>query len=162
VVEHVTTFTLCKLSNSDSHTRLFLLQQRYIMCYLLSAFTQMLHLSAFLNRGDQFARISATSGWGADALAPDNNTRPSWTEQVNHIASITGYKFKYALDSRWDQGKLGQYFASYAEKKLIAYFLDRDAFMPQDREPDQKLEGLILEVEDSLAEGKHLFRARGC
>jgi len=115
--------------------------------------------AAVLDRGEQFARISATSGWGADALPLNSKTRLSWTEQVYYIASIIGHKFKYAPDSRWDQGKPGQYFASHAEKKLIAYLLDRHTFMPQDKEPDQKLEGSILEAEDSLAEGKHLFAA---
>ena len=61
-----------------------------------------------------------------------------------------------APDPGWDQGKPGQHFASHAEKKLIAYFIDKHVFMPQDREPDQKLEDSILEAEDSLTEGKYL------
>ncbi|KAJ6282174.1 hypothetical protein J3E71DRAFT_174259 [Bipolaris maydis] len=95
--------------------------------------------AAVLDRGNQFARISATSGWGTDALPLNDNTRPTWIEQVYCIASI--------------------YFSSHAEKKLIAYFIDRHVFMPQDREPDQKLTRSILEAEASLDEGKHLFVA---
>lgn len=49
----------------------------------------------------------------------------------------------------------GQYFATHAEKKLIAYFIDRHVFMLRDREPNQELEDSILEVEDSLEEGEH-------
>lgn len=111
--------------------------------------------AAILDRGNQFARISATSGWGADALPANDKTRPSWTEQVYYIASIIGHDLKDAPDPRWDQGKPGQYFASHAEKKLIAYFIDRHVFMPQDKEADQGLEDSILGVEKSLAEGKH-------
>ena len=110
--------------------------------------------AAVLNRGDQFARISATSGWGADALPLNYKTKPHWIEQVYYIASTIDYKFQDAPDPGQDQGNSGQYFASHAEKKLIAYFIDRHVFMPQDREPDQKLEDSILEAEHSLAEGK--------
>ncbi|EUC41139.1 hypothetical protein COCMIDRAFT_40654 [Bipolaris oryzae ATCC 44560] len=95
--------------------------------------------AAVLDRGDQFARISATSGWAPGALPPDDRSRLRWIEQVYCIASI--------------------YFASHAEKKLIAYFIDRHVFMPQDTEPDQKLERSILKAEASLEEGKHLFLA---
>jgi hypothetical protein len=111
--------------------------------------------AAVLDRGDQFARISATSGWGADALPLNYKTGPHWIEQVYYIASTIGHKFQDAQDPGWDQGRPGQYFASHTEKKLIAYFIDRHVFMPQDREPDQKLEDSILEVEETLAEGKH-------
>lgn len=111
--------------------------------------------AAVLDRGNQFARISATSGWGADALPENYKTGPHWIDQVYYIAFTIGHKFQDAPYPHWDQGKPGQYFASHAEKKLIAYFIDRHVFMPQDREPDQKLEDSILEVEDSLAEAKH-------
>lgn len=111
--------------------------------------------AAILDRGDQFARIAATSGWGADALPLNNTTGPHWVKQVYYIASTIGHEFRDTPDPRWDQGKPGQYFASHAEKKLIAYFIDKHVFMPQDREPDQRLEDSIIEVEDLLAEGKH-------
>lgn len=112
--------------------------------------------AAVLSRGDQFPRISATSGWGADALPLNHKTRPQWIEQVYHIASTVDHKLQDAPDPGWDQGKPGQYFASHAEKKLIAYFIEKHVFMPQDREPDQNLEESILEVDNSLAEGKYL------
>ena len=112
--------------------------------------------AAVLDRGDQFPRISATSGWGADALPLNYKTRPQWIEQVYYIASTVDYKLQDAPDPACDQGKPAQYFASHAEKKLIAYFIDKHVFTPQDREPDQKLEDSILEAEDSLAEGRYL------
>lgn len=116
--------------------------------------------ATILDRGDQFARIAATSGWGSDALPLNNKTGPHWIEQVYYIASTIGHEFQNAPDPGWDQGKPGQYFASHAEKKLIAYFIDRHVFMPQDREPDQKLEDTIVEVEDLLAEENHSSVAR--
>ncbi|QYT00594.1 Ankyrin repeat protein [Trichoderma simmonsii] len=109
--------------------------------------------AAVLHRGSQFARISATSGWGIDALPPNVRGMPSWTEQVYYIASTIGHRFEQT--SR-DQGKPGQFYACHAEKKLIAYFLDKHVFLPKDRQPDQTLEDSILEVETSLQEGKHL------
>ena len=112
--------------------------------------------AAVLDRGDQFPRISAISGWGADALPLNHKTRPQWIEQVYYIASTVDHKLQDAPDPGWDQGKPGQFFASHAEKKLIAYFIEKHVFMPQDREPDQKLEDSILEAENSLAEGKYL------
>ncbi len=111
--------------------------------------------AAVLDRGDQFARISATSGWGADALPLNYKTRPHWIEQVCYIASTIHYKFQDAPDPGWDQGKPGQYFASHAEKKLIAYFIDKHVFMPRDREPNQDLDDSILKVRKSLVEERY-------
>ncbi|KAK0759737.1 hypothetical protein N5P37_007925 [Trichoderma harzianum] len=112
--------------------------------------------AAVLDRGDQFARISATSGWGVGSLPPNDKDMPSWTEQVYYIASIIGHRFEEPQYLSRDQGKPGQYYACHSEKKLIAYFLDKHVFLPKDRQPDQTLEDSILEVETSLQEGKQL------
>lgn len=45
--------------------------------------------AAVLDRGEQFARISATRGWVADALPPDDKTMPTWINRVYYIASTT-------------------------------------------------------------------------
>ncbi|KAM6484457.1 hypothetical protein HDV62DRAFT_298969 [Trichoderma sp. SZMC 28011] len=108
--------------------------------------------AAVLDRGDQFARISATSGWGVNSLPPNDKDMPSWTEQVYYIASTIGHRFE---ETNWDQGKPGQFHACHAEKKLIAYFLDKHVFLPKDRQPDEALENSIHEVETSLEKGKH-------
>ncbi|KAL7784521.1 hypothetical protein V8C43DRAFT_166666 [Trichoderma afarasin] len=112
--------------------------------------------AAVLDRGGQFARISATSGWGVGSLPPNDKDMPSWTEQVYYIASIIGHRFEEPQDLSWDQGKPGQFYACHSEKKLIAYFLYKHVFLPKDRQPDQTLEDSILEVETSLQEGKQL------
>lgn len=61
--------------------------------------------AAVLDRGDQFPRISATSGWGADALPLNYKTRPQWIEQVFYYIAST--KLQDALDPDLDQGKPG-------------------------------------------------------
>lgn len=93
--------------------------------------------------------------WSADGLPLNYKTGPHWIKQVYYIAFIVGHKFQDAPVSGWDQSNSGQFLVSHSEKKLIAYFIDRHIFMPQDREPNQKLENSILEAENSLAEGKH-------
>lgn len=116
--------------------------------------------AAVLDRGDQFARISATSGWGADALPLNCETRPHWIEQVYYIASTVGHRLQTAPDPSWDWGKPGQYFASHAEKKLIAYFIDKHVFVSRDKESDQVLEASILEAENSCR-GEAVVRGLG-
>lgn len=125
---------------------------------------QIAKTAAILDRGGQFARIEATSGWVIDALPPNEKSRPQWIERVHYIASVIGHTFQNAPKSAWDHGKPGQYFASHAEKKLIAYFIDRHLFTPQDKKPDLNLENSISRVENLLEEGKHLSVAwaRAC
>ncbi|KAF2020005.1 hypothetical protein BU24DRAFT_448374 [Aaosphaeria arxii CBS 175.79] len=113
--------------------------------------------AAVLDRGGQFKQISATSGWGVDALPPSPTNRPHWVEQVYHIASVVGHVLPDAPNPDWDQDRSGQYYASHAEKKLIAYFIERHVFLPQDRQPDRNLEDSIIEIEDIIAEGEDSF-----
>lgn len=122
-----------------------------IRSYLVPRITK---TAAILDRGDQFACIGATSGWGADALHSNKKIESYLIKQSFYIASIISHAFQDAPDPGWDQGKPGQYFASHAKKKLIAYFMNRHLFLPQNKEPDQNLEYSILEVEDSFIKGK--------
>lgn len=108
--------------------------------------------AAVLDRGDQFTRIHATSGWAEDALPLNEKTRPTWVEHVYYIASEIGHKFQAASDSRMDQGTPGKFYACHAEKKLIAYFIDRHLFLRHDKEPDSNLGYTIRDAEDSLEE----------
>jgi hypothetical protein len=55
----------------------------------------------------------------------------------------------------YDQGKIGRYLAFHAKKKLIAYFIDRHVFLPQDREPNLQLEASIDEVQNLFAAKEH-------
>lgn len=108
--------------------------------------------AAVLDRGDQFVRISATSGWAVDALPLNDTARPTWIDHVYYIASIVGHELNNAPNPRWDQGRPGQFDACHAEKKLIAYFIDRHLFLPRDRECDLALEYSIQEAKNSLVE----------
>lgn len=106
--------------------------------------------AAVLDRGDQFVRISATSGWAVDALPLNDKARPTWIDHVYYIASIVGHELQDAPNPRLDQGRPGQFYACHAEKKLIAYFIDRHLFLPRDRECDLALEYSIQEAKKSL------------
>ncbi|KAL8832503.1 MAG: hypothetical protein Q9191_000230 [Dirinaria sp. TL-2023a] len=110
--------------------------------------------AAVLDREVQFDPIGAISDWGIDALPPNKKTESYWIKQVFYIAFIIDHAFQDASDPSCDQDIPEQYFASHAEKKLIAYFMNRHVFLSQDKESDQNLKDSILEVEDSLIEGK--------
>lgn len=111
--------------------------------------------AAVLDRGDQFVRIFATSGWAADVLPLNDKARPTWIDHVYYIASIVHHEIQDAPNSRMDQGRPGQFYACHAEKKLIAYFIDRHLFLRRDRERDLPLEDSIQEAENSLAEMRY-------
>ncbi|KAI1817705.1 hypothetical protein GGS20DRAFT_599287 [Poronia punctata] len=84
--------------------------------------------AAYLDRGDQFRRVF-------------------------YIASTIGHELE---SSCWDAGTPGKYYACHAEKKLVAYFIDRHVFLPQDEEPNEELENSIWEKEAELEQGKGL------
>ncbi|KAI1139099.1 hypothetical protein F5Y05DRAFT_338702 [Hypoxylon sp. FL0543] len=111
--------------------------------------------AAVLDRVGPFTRITATSGWGANSLPPKSKLGPDWIEQVCYIASEIGHQFQDAPDPGWDQGRHGRFYASHAEKKLIAYFMDKHVFMPQDKKPDKKLGDSILKGEAFLEKEKN-------
>lgn len=118
---------------------------------------QITKTAALLDRGDQFARVSATSGWGRDALPVNRAMERNWVEQVDYIACIVGHTFQPAPSPEFDHGTPGKYYASHAEKKLIAYFLDKHVFLPEDRSPHQALGESIDALEDSAREARELF-----
>ncbi|KAI0449298.1 hypothetical protein F5B21DRAFT_494778 [Xylaria acuta] len=112
--------------------------------------------AADLDRGTQFPRITATSGWGPDARPPDRASAPTWTEQVFNIASVVDHRLEEAGNSTWDQGKPGQFNASHAEKKLIAFFIDKHVFTPEDQDPNEALEESIYGAQDLLGQCQEL------
>jgi hypothetical protein len=112
--------------------------------------------AAILDRGDQFARVSATSGWGSDALPVNRAMGRKWVEQVDYIARVVGHTFEPPPSREFDHGTPGKYYSSHAEKKLIAYFLDKHIFLPEDESPDQALGESIDALDDSLREGRDL------
>ncbi|KAH6956206.1 hypothetical protein DER45DRAFT_614173 [Fusarium avenaceum] len=116
--------------------------------------------AAMLDRGNQFARVPATSGWRRDALPKNRAMGRNWDEQVDYIARIVGHTFLPTMSREFDRGRPGKYYASHAEKKLIAYFLDKHVFLPEDENPDHALGESIEALDEALCEAKDLFATR--
>ncbi|KAM0190677.1 hypothetical protein ACHAPI_009349 [Fusarium lateritium] len=119
--------------------------------------TRIFKTAAILDRGDQFARVSATSGWGRVALPMNRTMGRDWVEQVDYIARIIGHTFQPPPSPEHDHGTPGKYHASHAEKKLIAYFIDKHVFLPEDQSPDQALKESIDALDNSVCKAKDLF-----
>lgn len=111
---------------------------------------------AELYRGDQFAVISAISGWSPDALPGNEEGALPWVDQVFYLASVVGHQFE---PSDYDQGKHGRFSACHAEKKLIAYFIDKHVFTPKDRHPNGKLRERISNLEGLLRRARSDYPA---
>lgn len=103
--------------------------------------------AAFLMRGAIFPHIHATSGWGSDALPQNTRSGPTWIDLVYELAEVIGHELP--ADNR-DQGRSGQYFACHAEKKLMAYLIEKHYFWEWDTELDPELEKLIEEQENTV------------
>jgi len=88
------------------------------------------------------------SGWSHPETPSIRVSGRDRTDEVIRIAAEVGHIL--TPDSRKDQGFPGRFHASHTEKQLIAYFIDRHVFLPQDRVPRRELETWIRDVEDQL------------
>ncbi|KAI6306644.1 hypothetical protein MCOR30_011750 [Pyricularia oryzae] len=92
-------------------------------------------------RGHDFPVKAAMSGWasvesGAVAQGVHLIDGRDYTSAVFELCKVVGHK----LDSHdYDQGKAGQFYASHAEKQLVAYFVDRHLFLSADPQHDRLL-----------------------
>lgn len=84
------------------------------------------------------------SGWSHNASLRISGRQ--WTEEVFYISSLVGHTL--TCNKQSDQGQPGKYYASHAEKQLIAYFIDYHAFLPRDTVPISELEAEIESVHD--------------
>lgn len=117
---------------------------------------------AVLERGNPFPTIAAMSGWGhSDCLSARVSGR-DWTGKVLELAAIVSHNL--AANSKKDQGIPGQFQASHAEKQLIAYFLDRHVFLPEDTTLDPRFDAEIARLASEIIDmvtkhpvPKHLF-----
>ncbi|KAJ5165925.1 hypothetical protein N7492_006221 [Penicillium capsulatum] len=82
------------------------------------------------------------SGWAHSEWLPIRVSGRNWTEKVLKLASIVGHEL--AVDAEKDRGVIGQFQASHAEKQLIAYFIDRHDFLPEDKALDPRFD---IEIE---------------
>jgi len=103
---------------------------------------------AMLERGGQYPTIAAMSGWGHEEWPSVRVNGKDWTSKVMRVAKEVGYNL--SQDSERDRGYPGRFFASHAEKQLIAYFIDRHVFLPQERVPTQEIQAGIRDVDDQL------------
>ncbi|KAL5043242.1 DYW family of nucleic acid deaminases-domain-containing protein [Aspergillus fruticulosus] len=89
-----------------------------------------------------FPPITSMSGWAHDQGRYLADRVMKLSDLVGHTLPVHDY----------DQGQPGRFYASHAEKQLIAYFIDRHVFLPEDKNPsqqfDEKIGHLELEIHD--------------
>lgn len=105
---------------------------------------------AVLERGHSFPTMAAMSGWAHGHWPSVRVSGTDWTEMVINVAAIVGHTL--TADLKKDQGIHGRFQASHAEKQLIAYFLDRHVFLPEDEVPDPRFEYAIESLEIEMDE----------
>jgi len=77
---------------------------------------------ASLERPWTFPSVAAMSGWSHEDTRVTVSGK-EWTNEVMRISSIVGHRLQQ--EKQRDQGKEGRYFATHAEKQLVAYFIDK-------------------------------------
>ena len=105
---------------------------------------------ARLERGGSFPTVAAMSGWSHSEWHSVRISGRDWTDEVMRIADVVGHTL--AADTGRDRGVPGQYHACHAEKQLIAYFIDRHVFLPQDQAPDTEIKFSIERLRDELVD----------
>jgi hypothetical protein len=86
---------------------------------------------ASLQRSSNFPSVAAISGWGHGETKVTVSGK-EWTAEGMRISSTVGHQLQ--MEERRDQGKEGQYFASHAEKQLIAYFISKHVLIETEDE----------------------------
>lgn len=91
-----------------------------------------------LYRGSQLPCIAAMSGWGYQDLQQRNIqiAGKDWTNEVRRLCDTVGHRL--APKHPEDQGMPGQFNACHAEKHLIAFFVHRHLFLPDEVGKDTK------------------------
>ena len=77
---------------------------------------------ASLQRPSKYPSIAAMSGWSHGETKVTISGR-EWTDEIRRISRIVGHELP--IDQHRDQGVKGHFFASHAEKQLIAYFISK-------------------------------------
>jgi hypothetical protein len=72
--------------------------------------------------------VSAASGWRTDFAIENVLDNRRWRDRVLELCQLIGYILP---ETDWDEaGKPGSYYASHAEKKLVAYYIDEHVPLP--------------------------------
>lgn len=94
---------------------------------------------------------------GDERLGPFRTSfsQSEWQRLDKKGVKISGHAIVFhalSADSEKDQGVQGQFQASHAEKQLIAYFLDRHVFLPEEEIPYPHFGDKIARLETEIAE----------
>ncbi|KAL8918576.1 MAG: hypothetical protein Q9172_005366 [Xanthocarpia lactea] len=81
---------------------------------------------ASLQRPSKYPSIAAMSGWRHGETNVTISGK-DWTNEVKRISRIIGHQLP--IDQHRDQGVEGHFFASHAEKQLIAYFISKHVLL---------------------------------
>lgn len=73
----------------------------------------------------------------------------NYTGKVFRLAEIVGHDL--AVDESKDHGIRGQHYASHSEKQLIAYFIDRHVFLPEEKTSDPRFQERIDDEKSEIA-----------
>ena len=93
---------------------------------------------ACLIRNAPFPKIYAKSDWTHEEKEEEGYTVISgehWTDQVFYLCKVIGHEIADCIDL--DSNRLGQHYASCAEKQLAAFFISRHAFRPDEKDPEK-------------------------
>ena len=82
---------------------------------------------ARLERGQDYPVLGAMRGWGTMGRSHLVLDGLQWTTEVFRICGVLDY---HLPSHTLDQGHTGAYFATHAEKQLIAYFISKHTFLP--------------------------------
>lgn len=86
---------------------------------------------ATLQRQSKYPLIAAMSGWSHSMTNVTVSGR-DWTDEVMNISRVV--KHQLHIDGQRDQGKPGQFFASHAEKQLLAYFVSKHVLIESEEQ----------------------------
>ncbi|CBF75199.1 hypothetical protein AN3871.2 [Aspergillus nidulans FGSC A4] len=135
-------------SGTDNHARMFELDENFFRRSsddLLISYYSMPRSRktvAVLERDGYFPPKASMSGWAHDEGR-------YLTERVMKISKIVGHNLR--LDDRYDQGQPGKFYASHAEKQLIAYFIDRHVFLQEDKTQNPQFFKRIEHLEHEIS-----------
>jgi hypothetical protein len=97
---------------------------------------------ASLQRPSNYPSIAAMSGWSHGETKVTVSGR-EWTDEVMRISMTVSHQLR--IEERRDQGIEGQFFASHAEKQLIAYFISKHVLIePEGEELLQRAKPPVL------------------
>jgi hypothetical protein len=138
-------------SGADNHARMFELDGNFFrrssddLSISYYAMPRSRKAVAVLERDGHFPPKVSVSGWAHDE-------GKYLTERVMKLSKIVGHNLR--VNDLYDQGQPGGFYASHAEKQLIAYFIDRHVFLPEDKTQNpqfyKEIERLEHEISDMV------------